>query len=203
MKVAVLGGTGMVGSRLIKELLSRGHDVTSITRHPDKQEHRAGVTAVQGDVTGEAALAQVIAGHDAVVHSVPFRNTDADRVLAALKQAGVRRLLVVGGAGSLEVAPGIALIDTPEFPAEWKPEAERGRNFLTRLRAEHDLDWTYVSPSAFFAPGQRTGKFRLGTDTLLTAADGQSHISAEDYAIAIVDELETPKHIRERITVGY
>lgn len=203
MKVAVLGGTGMVGSRLVTELIGRGHAVTSITRHPEKQEPLPGVTAVAGEVSDELDLAKLVGGHDAVVHSVPFVNTRALTVIGAVKRAGVPRLLVVGGAGSLEVAPGVALIDTPEFPAIYKAEAEAGRSFLSVLRGERDLDWTYLSPSAFFAPGRRTGTFRLGTDTLLTAADGQSHISAEDYVIALADELETPKHGRARFTVGY
>jgi putative NADH-flavin reductase len=193
----------MVGSRLIAELAGRGHEVTSITRHPEKLQQQAGVTTAGGDVTDETGLAKLIGGHDAVAHSVPFLNTNAQAVIAAVKRSGVPRLLVVGGAGSLEVAPGVALVDTPEFPAQWKPEAEAGRNFLVALRAEPDLNWTYVSPPAFFAPGPRTGKFRLGTDSLLTAADGQSHISAEDFAIAFVDELEAPKHSRRRFTVGY
>lgn len=203
MKVAVIGATGTVGSRLTKELVSRGHEVTGIARHPEKLEQSKGVKAVRGDVADEAALAKVLAGHDAVIHSVKFVNTDAGKVIAAVKRAGVRRLLVVGGAGSLEVAPGVALVDTPGFPAGYKAEALAGREFLKTFRGEHDLEWTFLSPSASFAPGQRTGTFRLGKDELLTGADGQSRISTEDFAIALVDELELPKHTRERFTVGY
>ena len=124
-------------------------------------------------------------------------------IIGAVKKAGVKRLLVVGGAGSLEVAPGRLLIDTPEFPAEYKPEALAGKEFLRVLRAEHDLDWTYLSPSAVFVPGPKTGTFRLGTDSLLTGADGKSWVSMEDFAIAMVDELEKPRHSRQRFTVGY
>ena len=114
----------------------------------------------------------------------------------------MKRYFVVGGAGSLEVAPGVKLIDTPQIPAAYKPEAAKGGEFLERLRQEKDLDWTFLSPSAMFVPGERTGKFRLGKDQLLTSASGSS-VSYEDYAVAAVDELEKPRHIRERFTVGY
>jgi putative NADH-flavin reductase len=129
-------------------------------------------------------------------------------VIAATKEAGARRLAVVGGAGSLEAAPGVALVDTPDFPAAYKAEASAGRDFLGKLRQEtssqqSSLDWTFLSPSAFFHPGERSGKFRLGGDQLLVAADGRSSISYEDYAVALLDELETPKHPRRRFTVGY
>jgi uracil phosphoribosyltransferase len=123
--------------------------------------------------------------------------------VGAVKEAGVKRLIVVGGAGSLEVAPGLQLIDTPQFPDAYRPEASAGRDFLNALRAETSLDWTFLSPSALFEPGERTGKFRLGGDQLLADAAGQSRISMEDYAIALVDEIETPKHVRQRFTVGY
>jgi putative NADH-flavin reductase len=203
MKVALLGATGNVGTRLISELLSRGHQVTAIARHPEKLTKHEGVTATAGDVTNEDALAAAVDGHDAVIHSVNFVNTDAGKVISATKKGNVERLLVVGGAGSLEVAPGLLLVNAPNFPAEYKAEALAGAAFLNRLREEKELEWTFLSPSAFFAPGQRTGKFRLGKDQLLVAADGQSHVSMEDFAIAMVDELETPKHLRERFTVGY
>jgi putative NADH-flavin reductase len=203
MKVAVIGATGTVGSRLTDELIARGHDVTGIVRRPDQAKQRAGLTLVQGDVTDPAALAKLVAGHGAVIHSVKFVNTDARKVVDAVKRAGVKRLLVVGGAGSLAVAPGLDLVDAPGFPAEYKVEALAGREFLNTLRGELALEWTFVSPSAFFAPGERTGHFRLGTDELLTGADGQSRISTEDYAIAFVDELEQPRHTRARFTVGY
>jgi hypothetical protein len=203
MKVALLGATGNVGTRLISELVSRGHQVTAIARHPEKLTKHEGVTVTAGDVTNEDALAAAVGGHDAVIHSVNFVNTDADKVISATKRGNVARLLVVGGAGSLEVAPGLLLVDAPNFPAEYKSEALAGAAFLNRLRKEKELEWTFLSPSAFFAPGQRTGKFRLGKDQLLVAADGQSHISMEDFAVAMVDELENPKHSRERFTAGY
>lgn len=203
MKVALLGATGNVGKRLISELMSRRHQVTAIARHPEKLTKYEGVIVTAGDVTNEDAMAEAVSGHDAVIHSVNFVNTDAEKVISATKKGNVARLLVVGGAGSLEVAPGLLLVNAPNFPAEYKSEALAGAAFLNILRKEKELDWTFLSPSAFFAPGQRTGKFRLGKDQLLVTADGLSHISMEDFAIAMVDELENPKHLRERFTVGY
>jgi hypothetical protein len=177
--------------------------VTAIARHPEKLTKQEGVTVTAGDVTNEDGLAAAVAGHDAIIHSVKFLSTDVEKVISATKKGHVARLLVVGGAGSLEVAAGLLLVNAPNFPAEYKSEALAGAAFLERLRKEKVLDWTFLSPSAFFAPGQRTGKFRLGKDQLLIAADGKSHVSMEDFAIALVDELEKPKHARERFRVGY
>lgn len=156
-----------------------------------------------GDADQTAQLAPLLAGHDAVLSAMKFATSNAASLIAAVKQAGVNRLMVVGGAATLEVAPAHMLIDAPGFPAAYRPEAEAGRRFLDVLRAERTLDWTFLSPSAEFVPGERTGKFRLGSDQLLTDANGKSWISMEDYAIAFVDELETPKHSRQRFTVGY
>ena len=144
----------------------------------------------------------MLKGHDAVISAVHFTASDPKLLIEAVKESGVKRYFVVGGAGSLEVAPGVKLIDTPEFPAAYKAEAAKGGEFLDLLRKDKDLDWTFLSPSAVIAPGERTGKFRLGKDQLLTHGKG-SNISWEDYAIAAVDELEKPAHIRERFTVGY
>jgi putative NADH-flavin reductase len=205
MKIALVGATGNVGTRLISELTRRGHQVTAIARHPEKLRGQAAVTPVLGDVQNEKALAAVLAGHDAdaVIHSVKFLSTNASKIVAATKAAKVPRLLVVGGAGSLEVSPGLTLVNTADFPAEYKPETLAGVEFLNILRGEKELDWTFLSPSYFFVPGERTGKFRLGKDQLLVAADGQSRISTQDFAIALVDELEQPEHSRQRFTVGY
>ncbi len=203
MKIAILGATGRAGTRLIMELVTRGHQITGISRHPEKLDAGAGVTAQYGDVQKPDELAKVLAGHDAVIHSVTFANTDEAKVVAAVKQAGVKRLLVVGGAASLEVSPGVALIDTPGFPEEIKREAGPGRDFLVALRKETDLDWTFLSPAVIFAPGERTGKFRVGDDKLMTAPDGPSRISMEDYAIAMADEIDNPKHSRQRFSVAY
>jgi putative NADH-flavin reductase len=203
MNVALIGATGNVGSRVAAEVLSRGHRVTGIARHPEKLPARPGLTLVKGDAADAAGLPGLLAGHDAVVSSTRFVGADARALIAAVNKSGVRRLLVVGGAGSLEVAPGVALIDSPNFPDAYKPEASAGRDFLNVLRGEKELEWTFFSPAAFFGPGERTGKFRLGGDALLVGPDGQSRLSMEDYAIALVDELETPRHVRRRFTAAY
>ncbi len=203
MKLAVVGATGKAGSRIVKEALDRGHEVTGISRHPENALAHPRLKALKGDAEDPAALAGLLKGHDAVISSLRFVGTDAQKLIAAVKQSGVKRYLVVGGAGSLEVAPGKALFDTPGFPDVAKPESGKGREFLDAIRKEDGLDWSFLSPSTVFAPGERSGKFRLGGDGLLTAADGKSHISMEDYAIALLDEVETPRHIRRRFTVGY
>ncbi|MGB9428912.1 MAG: NAD(P)-dependent oxidoreductase [Gammaproteobacteria bacterium] len=203
MQVAVIGVTGRVGSRLASELLRRGHAVTGIARNVDQAVAHEGLVLKQGDAANAVALAPLLVGCDAVISAMRFLGLNAEALIAAVKTAGVKRLLVVGGAGSLEVAPGRMLKDTPGFPAAFKPESAAGARFLDVLRKEPTLDWTYLSPSAEFAPGERTGKFRLGDDRLLVDANGKSHISMEDFAIAMVDELERPAHHRRRFTVGY
>ena len=203
MKVALIGIRGRVGSRLATELLLRGHSVTGIRRRPLKIDHRPGVTMKQGDAPQPSMLVPLITGHDAVLSASRFQTSDANALITAVERAGVKRLLVVGGAGSLEVAPGKALVDTPDFPEAYKVEARAGVKFLDALRNEKELDWTYLSPSAEFSPGERTGKFRIGGDQLLVDSNGKSWISMEDFAIAMVDELEHPKHSRQRFTVGY
>lgn len=203
MNIALIGVSGRVGSRLLAELLRRGHRVTGIARDTSKLASQPQLVLKNGDANQPAQLAPLLAGHDAVLSALKFATSDAAALITAVKQAGVDRLLVVGGAGSLEVAPGRALLDTPDFPAAYRPEAEAGRRFLDTLRTERSLDWTFLSPAAEFVPGERSGKFRLGGDQLLADANGRSWISMEDYAIAFVDELETPKHSRQRFTVGY
>jgi hypothetical protein len=203
MKIAIVGGTGNIGSRVAKEAASRGHSVSTISRHPEKAPSEPNITSWKGDITDPRSLEPLIEGHDAVISAVRFSSSPAANIIAAVKEAAVPRLLVVGGSASLEVAPGKTLFDTPEFPDAYKPEAGAGLAFLKALRAETELDWTFLSPSAGIAAGERTGKFRLGGDQLLTGADGKSFISIEDFAIALVDELENPKHTRRRFTVGY
>jgi putative NADH-flavin reductase len=203
MRIALVGASGNIGSKVLAEALSRGHQVTGIVRNPDKIAPRKGLVSVRGDVHDQEGLAKLLRGHQAVISAIHFSATDAPKLIAAVKQSGVKRYLVVGGAGSLEVKPGLALVDTPDFPALYKAEAQAGAEFLKLLRTENELDWTFLSPSAVIAPGPRTGKFRLGGDQLLVGADGKSFISHDDYAIAMIDELETPKHIRKRFTVGY
>lgn len=203
MKVAIIGGTGRAGKEIGAELARRGHRVTAISRHPEQAEAIEGVTAVAGDVNHEDALADTIRGHDAVVSAVMFTDTDPAALIGVVRASGVPRYLVVGGAGSLEVAPGVPLITTPEFPEAYKVEAGRGGDFLSCLRRVDDIDWTFLSPSALFFVGARKGGFRLGKDALLVDANGDSSISYADYAIAMADEIENPQHSRTRFTVGY
>jgi putative NADH-flavin reductase len=203
MKIALIGATGHAGSRILKELVHRGHSATAIVRHPDRVPALPDVTAVEADVHDTPSLAKCLTGHDAVISSVHFLAADAPTFLPAIRAAGVRRYLVVGGAGTLEVRPGMRLVDTPDFPALYHGESSAGAAFLEALRAVSDLDWTFLSPSAEFVEGSRTGKFRLGEDALLTDSQGRSWISYEDYAVAMVDELEKPAHVRTRFTVGY
>jgi uncharacterized protein len=202
MKVALIGASGQAGSRILAELMRRGHQVTGIARHPEKIAAGANVTAKMGDVYDKDGLVALLKGHEIVISSVHFTASDPNLLIEAARASGAKRYFVVGGAGSLEVAPGVKLVDTPEFPAIYKAEATKGGEFLDLLRQQKDLDWTYLSPSAMFVAGERTGKFRLGKDQLLASEKGSS-ISFEDYAIALADELEKPAHSRQRFTVGY
>ena len=203
MKIAIIGATGNVGSRLVNEALSRHHAVTAIARDPSKLSPRTGMSATLGDVTKPDALLPLLKGHDVIISALRFQDTDPQQLIDLVRRSGVKRYLVVGGAASLEVAPGQTLLNTPHFPPAYKAEASAAKAFLDALRNVSDLDWTYLSPSAFFGPGQRTGKFRIADNTLLTAVDGKSSISYEDYALAMFDEIEKPRHIRGRFTVGY
>ena len=212
MKIALIGASGYVGSALLREALARGLQVKALVSNPAKIAAQAGLEVAKVDVLDTAALAAQLRGVDAVVSAFSgHAQTDVfgyyvqgiRSVIAAAKEARAPRLLVVGGAGSLEVAPGVQLVDTPEFPAQWKGTAEGAREALNLLRAEPALDWTMLSPSAHLEPGERTGKFRLGGDQLLVDAQGESRISVEDYAAAMIDEVQKPAHSRQRFTVGY
>jgi putative NADH-flavin reductase len=209
MKVVLFGASGMIGSRVLAELVRRGHSVTAVVRHPEKVAAAGGVKAVRGDVTDSATVAAVAQGADAAIsaYSPPRTNpeilVDATRSLVAgLTKAGVRRLIMVGGAGSLEVAPGVQIVDTPEFPAAWMAIALAHRDTLPVLKSA-DLDWSYFSPAGLIEPGIRTGNFRLGGTRLVANDRGESKISAEDYAVALVDELEKPRHLRQQFTAAY
>ncbi|CUX23371.1 NAD(P)-dependent oxidoreductase [Rhizobium oryzihabitans] len=201
-KIALIGASGNAGSRILKELSDRGHQVTAIARSPEKIASLPNVVAKKGDVFDQAGLSELLKGHDAVISSVHFTASDPATLIEAVRASGVQRYLVVGGAGSLEIAPGQRVVDLPDFPAAYKAEATKGAEFLDILKQEKQLDWTFLSPSAEFVPGERTGKFRLGKDSLLSNDEG-SRISFEDYAIALVDEIEKPQHSRQRFTVGY
>jgi putative NADH-flavin reductase len=203
MKIAVTGASGAAGSRITSELARRHHLITAIARNPDRIAQLAGVEAVQGDANDLTALTRLWAGHDVAITTIRFLSSDPEILIGAAKASGVGRYLVVGGAGSLDVAPGVRLVTTPSFPPQYKAEAQKGAAFLDRLRQENELNWTLLSPSALFVAGERTGHFRLGTDQLLTTPDGKSWISFEDFAVALADEIERPAHLRARFTVGY
>jgi uncharacterized protein len=203
MKVAHIGASGNVGSKILAELLRRGHSVSAISRHPEKLAARDHLSSLRGDIADPDRLAAVIKGHDAVISSATFAPGSSPKLLDAIRKSGVKRYIAVGGAGSLEVAPGKLLKDSGAIPSEWLPAVNEGAALLKLLQAERRLDWTFFSPAAIIEPGERTGTFRLGGDQLITGADGKSSISYDDYAIALVDELEKPQHIRRRFTIGY
>lgn len=203
MKVALIGASGNVGVRLTNELLSRGHEVTAIARHPEKIEARPHLTAKAGDVADPAGLAALVAGHDAAFLSVRYQGLDVAKLIEGMRASGVKRWLIVGGAASLEVSPGVQLVDTPGFPDFIKVEALPARDALNVIRQITDLDWTFLSPAIMLVPGERTGTFRLGGDQLMTAESGPSTISMEDLSVALVDELEQPRHIRQRFSIAY
>lgn len=201
--IAIIGATGRAGSQLLEEALRRGHSVTAIARSTAKIGQRAGVVTREVDVADSAALQAAVAGHDVVISAAHFSSIPANAIIDPVKKAGVKRLLVVGGAGSLLLPGGSKVIDSPGFPEEYKAEASAGGMYLDTLRKEQDLDWTFLSPSAEFVEAERTGHFRLGQDDLLVSAEGRSWISFADYAIAMLDEVEKPAHRRQRFTVGY
>jgi uncharacterized protein len=207
VKIAIIGATGFIGKAIFSEALARGHEVMVIARNTGALTPQAGVTIVEGNVVDTAALAGMLKGKDVVISAFnPGKDQTgkgAQSIIDAAKQSGVPRLLVVGGAGSLEIAPGKRVVDQPDFPAEWKEGALRTADVLDQLRKEPQLDWTFLSPAAVIAPGVRIGRFRLGKDQLLTDKDGESRISVEDYAVAMLDEAENHKHPRQRFTVAY
>lgn len=203
MKIAIIGGSGRAGQAISTELAARGHQVTAISRHPENSVEDPAIKAVAGDVNDGEALRKLLVGHDAVVSAVMFSDTDPAALVDVIRASGVPRYLVVGGAGSLEVAPGVPLVSTAEFPKDYLPEATRGAAFLDYLRGLKDIDWTFLSPSALFFVGPRKGAFRLGGDQLIVDGEGNSSISYADYAIALADEIEVPRHRRARFTVGY
>jgi putative NADH-flavin reductase len=208
MKIVLYGASGMIGSRLLSEALGRGHAVTLVVRDRQRITPPKGrVLVVEGDVLDATSVAAAVKGHDAVLSAVgptPEIIAGAARsLIEGLTRAGVKRLVVVGGAGTLEVAPGVLLLQTPQFPAEYELVAQAHGTALNTFRQNTTLDWTFVSPAAFIQPGERTGRFRLGGDQLLVDAKGDSRISAEDFAVAFLDEVEKPAHLRQRFTVAY
>ncbi len=212
MKIVLFGASGKIGRSIAAEALARGHQVTAVVRDPTRvgPPHPA-LSVVRGDVLDPSRVAAVVAGHDVVASAVgPRLPSDAPKLVVdaarslieGLARARVDRLVVVGGAGSLEVAPGVQLVDTPEFPAAWKGASLAQRDALAVYRGA-TLDWTYISPAALIRPGKRTGQYRTGTDQLLTDEEGESRISVEDFAVAFVDEIENGRFVRQRMTAAY
>jgi uncharacterized protein len=203
MFVGLVGATGSIGSTVLDELVRRGHTVTAIARNVEKLTASDTVKPLPGDMTVPSQLAELLTGHDVVISAASFTTSSSAGLVEAVRMSGVRRYIVVGGAGSLEVATGKRLIDILNFPSEVLPYVEEGIEMLRILHASTDLDWTYFSPPAEIGPGERTGHFRLGKDSLIKDEAGKSSISYPDYAIALVDEIENPSHIRARFTIGY
>jgi uncharacterized protein len=216
VKIVLFGATGNVGRRVAGEALRRGHDVVGVVRDPGAvQAPEAGVRLVKGDATKAGSVGEVTKGADAVVSAIsprpnprglaaPSLVENARALIAGLRRSGVKRVLFVGGAGSLEVAPGRQLMDQPGFPEAYKAEAGEGRDALRVWRTEAaGLEWTYLSPAAEIGPGERSGRYRTTGDQFLADASGRSFITFEDYAVAVLDELEQPRHVGQRFGVAY
>jgi uncharacterized protein len=216
MNIALIGATGFVGAAVLSTLLQRGHQVTALVRDPSRLAPHPGLTVTVADAYDADAVAAAVRGHDAVVSAFnpgwndPALYDNFMRGSAAIERGvelgGVRRLLVVGGAGSLFVAPGVQLVDTPEFldhvPPNIVPGAKAARDALTALRANTALDWTFLSPPAMLGQGQATGGYRVGGEDLLMDGDKPAGIAVADLALAIADEIEQPRHLRARFTVA-
>jgi hypothetical protein len=213
MKVAIIGASGFIGSYVRDEALARGHQVTAIVRHPEKiTVENPHLTVVQADILKDKTD-QLVKGHDAVISAYNpgwgnpgLYNEEIEgyrAIISGVKKSGIRRLLVVGGAGSLEVAPGVQVLDTASFSEQVKKGVLATREVLYMLKEEKELEWTFLSPPTSIAPGERTGNYRVGKDQLVKNKEGESKISTQDYAVAMLDELENPQHIRERFTVAY
>lgn len=214
-KIVLIGASGFVGSAILKEALDRGIQVTAVVRHPEKITIKnPNLTVKQIDVSSADAVADICKGADAVISAYNPGWTNPDMydetlkvyptIVEGVKKAGVKRLLIVGGAGTLFVAPGKRVVDTGVIPEAILPGVKAlGEFYLNTLTKENDIDWVFFSPAGSFVPGKRTGNYRLGKDDLIVDAQGNSGISVEDYAKAMIDELETPQHHKERFTIGY
>ena len=220
MNIVLFAATGRAGSTILNELISRGHQVTAVARNLDKLPEQLPETVkrVRDDLSSVDRIAEILSGSDAVVSAYGPTSSDprytsdisytdqlvsvTERLIAAVRKAGVSRLIVVGGAGSLEFSPGVTVLDSGYWPKQYVPIATSHMKAFAALRAS-DINWTYFSPPMLIQPGERTGKFRLGGDDLIKDDQGNSSVSFEDYAIALVDELEKPAHERSRFTIGY
>ena len=203
MNIVLIGATGNIGSRVLDEALGRHHKVTAVTRDPSKLAARANMQVKAGNTANVAAMADVLKGHDVAVASVKWNEADIAQVLDSLRRAGVKRCLFVVGAGSLLRKDGRTHFEHMAEKGIQPPTSKPATLALDMMRKVTDLDWTAISPPASIQPGERTGKFRLGTDRLIEDDKGESRISREDFAIAIVDEIEKPRHVRQRFTAGY
>ncbi len=209
MKVALYGATGNAGSRILKELVARGHRITAIVRDPARiPQPGPGVLVKRDDLSEPKKIAAAVNGAEAVVSAYGPPKDDPEAIVSVTRrqiealEGTHTRLIVVGGAGGLFVAPGVTLIDSGYLPEPYHPIAKAHNNAFKVLR-DSSIDWTYFAPAAYFEPGERTGQFRLGKDELISNAQQESRISMEDYAIALVNELEVPKHHRARFSIGY
>ena len=213
--VILIGASGFVGTAILNELLNRGHKVTAIVRDPAKvTASNPNLKVIQADVTDTDVLIEASKGKDAVIsaYNPGWKNPNIYEetlknyplIVDSVKKAGVERLLIVGGAGTLFYAPGKMVMDADDVPAKLLPGIKSlGEFYLNTLRKENDIDWIFLSPAANMTPGERTGKFRIGKDDLMVDVNGDSNISVEDYAVAMVDELEQKKYHKERFTIGY
>lgn len=213
--VVLIGASGFVGTAILNELLNRGHKVTAIVRDPAKvTASNPNLKVVQADVTDTDVLIEASKGKDAVIsaYNPGWKNPNIYEetlknyplIVDSVKKAGVERLLIVGGAGTLSYAPGKMVMDADDVPAKLLPGIKSlGEFYLNTLRKENDIDWIFLSPAANMTPGERTGKFRIGKDDLVVGVNGDSNISVEDYAVAMVNELEQKHHHKERFTIGY
>jgi hypothetical protein len=203
MRIAVVGASGTAGRCLVEEAQRRGHEVTAVVRSPGSYKPLADEKAVFGNVQDLESLSAVLAGHDVVISAVTFQAIDPDKLIGAVRRSGVKRFVSIGGAGSLWAKPGTLFIDSPDFPADVIPESRAGIALLNALLVTHDLEWTMTTPPAVLELGQRTGAFRLGKDDMLYDDDGKSRISYQDLAVAMLNEIDEPQHVRQRYTVGY
>ncbi|MBX9848458.1 MAG: NAD(P)H-binding protein [Rhodocyclaceae bacterium] len=213
MKIALIGATGFVGAAVLAELLQRGHSVGALARNPAKLAAQDKLTVIKADVLDSEQVATAVAGYDAVIsaYNPGWTNPNihdeflqgSEAILAGLRMVGVKRVLVVGGAGSLYLPDGSQLVDSPDFPAEWKPGALAARELLNRIRKDTVLDWTFLSPPVHLEPGAHEGPYRVSEETPIMAGNAPGRITVADLAVAIVDEIETPKFVQKRFTVGY
>jgi putative NADH-flavin reductase len=206
MHVALVGASGNIGTKITGELVSRGHTVTAIARNTGKIDSQEGVSAVAGDMLQPDQLAESLVGHDAVISAAPFVPNKSEKLFAAVRGSGVKRYLMVGGAASLLNDEGEKVWDSLQgvgIPDEVLANIQEGIRAFELLQQEDQLDWTFFSPAVMIGPGEKTGEFRLGKDNVVSADSGESKISYDDYAIAMVDELEQGNSVKSRFTIGY